>query len=69
MDETVRLVDVFAKQIEMQTSLAVIQEQLKHIPDHENRIRSLEKWRYGMPLTLLISIGSLGIGAYGWLHR
>ena len=39
---TVRLVDVFAKQVEMSAQLAVITEQMKAIPDHEVRIRALE---------------------------
>jgi hypothetical protein len=68
-EHTVRLIDIFAKQIEMTTSLAVIGEQLKMIPDHENRIRALEKWRYGLPLTALVSVASLAVGAYGWLHH
>lgn len=41
----VTILDVFTKQVEMGAQLAVIGEQLKAIPDHENRIRVLEAAR------------------------
>jgi hypothetical protein len=41
----VTIVDVFAKQVEMGAQLAVIHEQLKQLPDHEQRIRQLEAAR------------------------
>lgn len=28
--------------------IGVLQEQIKAIPDHENRIRALEQWRWGL---------------------
>lgn len=43
---TVRLVDVFAKQIEMSAQLAVLGEQMKQLPDHEARLRVLERFRF-----------------------
>lgn len=41
----VTILDVFTKQVEMGAQLAVIHEQLKAIPDHEQRIRALETSR------------------------
>lgn len=38
----VTILDVFTKQVEMGAQLAVIHEQLKALPDHEQRIRALE---------------------------
>jgi hypothetical protein len=39
----VTLLDIYTRQVEMGGQLAVIHEQLKAIPDHENRIRRLEE--------------------------
>lgn len=50
---------ILIKQGELGTQLAVISEQLKAVPDHETRIRSLEKWRYSMPISLLVSLASI----------
>lgn len=54
---------------EIGVDVAVIKKTLEDIPDHESRIRSLEKWRYGLPLSAFFSAASLAIGAYGWLGR
>ena len=61
---TIRLVDVFAKQIEMSAQLAVIGEQLKAIPDHESRIRALERFRF--TLAGLSFIGGTAAGLLGY---
>jgi hypothetical protein len=41
-----------------------IQEQVKDLPDHEQRLRSLERWKYGFPITGLVAISSLAISAW-----
>ena len=64
----VTIVDVFAKQVEMGSQLAIISEQLKAIPDHEQRIRSLEKWKYSLPTAMLAGLGSLALSAWAILH-
>lgn len=33
----------------------------KALDDHEVRIRSLEKWMYALPASLVLSIGSVGV--------
>lgn len=38
----VTLLDIYTRQVEMGGQLAVIHEQLRAIPDHEQRIRLLE---------------------------
>ena len=48
----------------MNTKLAVMDTKLDAIPDHEARIRSLERWRYGLPLTGLIAAGSAALAIY-----
>jgi hypothetical protein len=54
---------------DIKTDMAVVKEQMKAMPDHESRIRSLEKWRYGLPLAGLMALASLVIAAYGALHH
>ncbi len=66
---TIRLLDVFAKQVEMGAQLAVISEQLRQLPDHEIRIRALERWRYSLPLAVLTSAGSAALALASYLHR
>lgn len=29
--------------------------------DHETRLRSLEKWRYGLPATLVLAVASIAV--------
>lgn len=30
--------------------------------DHEMRLRSLEKWRYALPVSFVLALGSVGLG-------
>jgi len=55
-----------AMQVEMGAQLAVIHEQLKAIPDHEQRIRVLEAAKAKMIGASLV-IGALGGGAASWI--
>jgi hypothetical protein len=41
----ITIADVYVKQIEINGQLEVIREQLKDLPDHEKRIRTLETAR------------------------
>lgn len=55
--------------IEEQNSVTLIaltrlQEQMNAVPDHESRLRSLERWKYGLPVTGLTAIVSMGISAW-----
>lgn len=65
------------------TTLAVMDERLKAIPDHENRIRelrsevpfnltqrlsALEKWRYALPVTGLLAISSTAVTIWAVLR-
>lgn len=54
---------------EMSVQLAVIAEQLKAVPDHEARIRSLERWKYGLPVAGLLAAGSLIAAVASFLHH
>jgi len=50
---------------EMGTQLAVMGEQLKELPDHEQRIRSLERFRW--TFAGISVVGSLVSGFAGYL--
>jgi hypothetical protein len=60
---------VLAKQGEQGVQLAVIIEQLKDIPDHEQRIRSLERWRWGLPASVLASVAAVVAAWLTYAHR
>lgn len=46
------------------TDVAVIKNEMQKVPDHETRIRSLERWRWSLPVSALAALGS---GAAAWL--
>lgn len=52
----------------VELTLVGVAEELKDLPDHEQRIRSLERWRYALPATLISSIVAAAaavVGAWG----
>lgn len=40
--------------------VAAIKERIDALPDHEQRLRSLERWKWGLPLAGLLSLFGLG---------
>lgn len=63
--DTTMLAQIFAKLGEMGLQLGIITEQLKAIPDHEQRIRALERFRWTVAgLTLA---GGAVSSVFGWL--
>lgn len=64
--QQISLLDIYTKQIEMSSDLRTLKETL---PDHESRIRALEKWRYGLPIASLLAIASAGLSAWAALHH
>lgn len=63
------LAQILVTTTQTQTDVAVMKEQMKAVPDHEKRIRDLEKWRYGLPLAGVLSAGSAGLAIYSALHH
>ena len=63
------LAQVLVKLGEMSAQLAVITVQLGAIPDHESRLRALEKWRYSLPFAMLAGAGSVALSVWSILHR
>lgn len=67
MDED-RLFDKLDAMEEQNRQLLVgiteLREQAKAVPDHEARIRLLERWKYGLPVAGLTAVISAGISAW-----
>jgi len=60
---------ILAKQGEMGIQLAVIQKTLESIPDHEQRIRALERWRWGLPASALSALIAAGAAWLAYAHH
>jgi hypothetical protein len=59
----VTLLDIYTRQMEIGATLAVLHEQLKAVPDHEQRIRRLEASRaklIGATLAVSATVSALG---------
>lgn len=37
--------------------------------DHESRIRLLERWRYGLPASVILGLGSAGMAIGALFHK
>lgn len=61
-----KLDSIEAKTAEALTAIARCEEQLKDLPDHEIRLRSLEKWRYGLPIAGLTAVISAALSAWSY---
>lgn len=68
-DSAAMLSQILLKQGEMGTQLAVISEQLRQLPDHEQRIRGLERWKYSIPITAIATLGSIALAIASWIHQ
>lgn len=63
MDRVLDKLDELGRgQTQTLTEIARLQEQVKGIPDHEGRIRSLERWKWG--LVGVTSLLTTGFSAY-----
>ena len=63
MASPVTLLDIYTRQMEVSAALAVIHEQLKTVPDHEQRIRRLEASRaklVGAAVAISATVSALG---------
>lgn len=60
------LVDVYAEQLRTGERVKILTEQL---PDHETRLRELERWRYALPASLATAVASGILAIAGLLAR
>lgn len=56
--------DIYIEVIKMQGLLSAVVERGQ---DHESRIRALEKWRWSLPGSYIIGLGSAAMGLYALL--
>ena len=68
-DDSQILAQILIEQGKLSAQLDVIDERLKSIPDHETRIRALERWRYALPTSVLLGLGSATAAVVSVLHR
>lgn len=53
--------DVFREIVKLRTDLGPTIQNAADVPDHENRIRSLERWKYAIPPGILGAFASIVI--------
>ena len=63
---TLRLADIYAELIRTSERVKILSEVL---PDHESRLRSLERWRYSLPVALGGSGGAGLLALLAYFHR
>ena len=59
-DENITLKDVWIEVRRLQDTVLLMTPQAQTLADHENRIRAGERWRYALPIGLVIAMGSVG---------
>lgn len=59
-----KLDEIDAQNRLMIIALTRLEEQVRAVPDHETRLRSLERWKYGLPITGLTAVLSMGVSAW-----
>lgn len=56
---TVTLADVYAEVRKCQDAIATMQPQGHTLDDHEGRIRSLERWKYTVPASIVTAVAAI----------
>lgn len=51
--------DVWQELVHMRAEMSSTIANAAMVPDHEARIRQLEKWKYALPPTILLAVGSV----------
>lgn len=54
----ITLKDVYIEVRRLQDTVAAMTPQGMQLADHETRIRSTERWKYSLPVSLLLAVGS-----------
>lgn len=56
---TITLKDVYLKLCYVQDQVAAMTPQAQQITDHEGRLRTLERWKYTLPTSMLLALVSI----------
>lgn len=59
--EIVTLKDVFMAVQSVDGRLRTVESDIRSVRDHEERIRTLERWMYALPPTFLVAVASIVI--------
>ena len=54
----ITLGDVYLAVRKVEEAVGIIPAQAQTIGDHEKRLRSIERWLYALPISVLLAIGS-----------
>lgn len=66
---TVTLADVYAEVRRCQDAVLSMQPQASTLNDHETRIRSVERWKYALPIVMLIELGNTAVAILALIKR
>lgn len=53
----VSLADVYAELQKLKEAVIALTPQAQTLSDHETRLRQLERWKYALPISLVVTIG------------
>jgi hypothetical protein len=65
----IHLSDLYTEMLKQSAQLAVIADRMNQLPDHEQRIRSLEKWRYSLPVAVGSGLCSGVLSVWAIVHH
>lgn len=55
----VSLADIYAELQKLRDAVNLLTPQAQTLADHETRIRQLEKWKYALPVSVILAAGDL----------
>lgn len=65
----VTLKDVYIELMKIKETLGELKNSADKVPDHETRIRALEKWRYALPPAIILALMSAIVSVLGLLNQ
>lgn len=72
-EQIITLKDVYREVVALNGRMAAVDERQlqgeRVDQDHEARLRGLERWRYTMPASIVVGLGSLGTALAAFLGR
>lgn len=63
---TVTLADVYAEVRKTSEAVLTMAPQAGVLTDHESRLRTLERWKYGVPASLVTALAAVVVAIFGY---
>lgn len=60
--------DIYTELLKVKEAVTAMSPQAAQITDHEARLRSLEKWKYGLPASIGLAIAAILDVIFGGKH-